>query len=69
MAFIPWPVVEGFTVGIAVIIFLQQFGRPRGRQADSENTAVVAARALGEATADAPQAVGLVLVTAVMVVG
>jgi SulP family sulfate permease len=24
LAFIPWPVVEGFTVGIAVVIFLQQ---------------------------------------------
>lgn len=24
VAFIPWPVIEGFTVGIAVIIFLQQ---------------------------------------------
>ncbi|MFC0581626.1 SulP family inorganic anion transporter [Micrococcoides hystricis] len=25
VAFIPWPVVEGFTLGIATIIFLQQF--------------------------------------------
>ena len=24
LAYLPWPVVEGFTVGIAVIIFLQQ---------------------------------------------
>ena len=24
LAYIPWPVVEGFTVGIALIIFLQQ---------------------------------------------
>src|SRR5205085_3522934 len=24
VAFIPWPVIEGFTVGIAIIIFLQQ---------------------------------------------
>ena len=24
LAYIPWPVIEGFTVGIAVIIFLQQ---------------------------------------------
>ncbi len=24
LAFVPWPVVEGFTLGIAVIIFLQQ---------------------------------------------
>ncbi len=71
VAFIPWPVVEGFTVGIAVIIFLQQVPAALGvARPDGENTAVVAARALGEATGDAPQAVGLVLlVTAVMVVG
>ena len=24
LAYIPWPVVEGFTIGIAIIIFLQQ---------------------------------------------
>ena len=24
LAYIPWPVIEGFTVGIAIIIFLQQ---------------------------------------------
>ena len=24
LAYVPWPVIEGFTVGIAVIIFLQQ---------------------------------------------
>lgn len=39
LAFVPWPVVEGFTVGIAIIIALQQlpslFGvaTPRGEQA------------------------------------
>jgi SulP family sulfate permease len=48
LAFIPWPVIEGFTVGIAIIIFLQQVpsaigvGKPEG-----ENTAVVAIKALG----------------------
>ena len=40
LAFVPWPVVEGFTLGIAVIIFLQQvplaLGVPRP---DGESTA------------------------------
>lgn len=37
LAFIPWPVIEGFTLGIAVIIFLQQVPaalgvpKPKGR--------------------------------------
>jgi sulfate permease, SulP family len=47
LAFIPWPVIEGFTVGIATIIFLQQvpaaLGVPKPR---GENTAAVAWRAL-----------------------
>ncbi len=71
LAYIPWPVVEGFTVGIATIIFLQQvpaaLGVPRP---EGENTAAVAARAVGEFF-DAPSAaeLGLVLlVVAVMVV-
>jgi len=50
VSYIPWPVVEGFTIGIAIIIFLQQVPlaidvpRPEG-----DNTAVVAWRALQEA--------------------
>ena len=50
LAYIPWPVIEGFTVGIATIIFLQQVpaalgvAKPRG-----ENTSVVAGRALVDA--------------------
>lgn len=44
---LPWPVIEGFTVGIAMLIFLQQVpaalgvARPHG-----DNTALVAAQAL-----------------------
>jgi SulP family sulfate permease len=47
VAYIPWPVVEGFTIGIATIIFLQQVPlaldvpKPEG-----ENTAIVAFRAV-----------------------
>jgi SulP family sulfate permease len=52
LAYIPWPVVEGFTVGIATIIFLQQvpaaLGVPRP---EGENTAAVAVRAIREFTA------------------
>ena len=47
LAFVPWPVVEGFTVGIAILIFLQQvpsaLGVPKPK---GENTALVAGRAL-----------------------
>jgi SulP family sulfate permease len=47
-AILPWPVVEGFTVGIALLIFLQQVPSALGvRKPDGENAAAVAARALG----------------------
>jgi Sulfate permease and related transporters (MFS superfamily) len=50
LAFIPWPVVEGFTVGIAVIIVLQQVPAALGVPKPSgENTAAVAFRALRDA--------------------
>ncbi|HEX5924004.1 MAG TPA: SulP family inorganic anion transporter [Baekduia sp.] len=46
---LPWPVVEGFTVGIALLIFLQQVPNALGvAKPDGENTAAVAARALGD---------------------
>ena len=72
VAFIPWPVVEGFTVGIAVIIFLQQVPAALGvTKPEGENTAGVAIRAVGEVTASATApALGLVgLVAVVMVIG
>ncbi|WP_292834366.1 SulP family inorganic anion transporter [Microbacterium sp.] len=34
VSFIPWPVIEGFTLGIAVIIFLQQIPALTGADAD-----------------------------------
>jgi SulP family sulfate permease len=47
VAYIPWPVIEGFTVGIAVIIFLQQVPGALGvAKPAGQNTAVVAARAV-----------------------
>lgn len=72
VGFIPWPVVEGFTVGIAIIIFLQQVPAALGvDKPEGENTALVAWRAAGEATsAVTPAALGLVaLVAAVMILG
>ncbi len=50
LAFIPWPVVEGFTIGIAIIIFLQQVPAALGVvKPAGENTAAIAVRALGDA--------------------
>jgi SulP family sulfate permease len=71
LAFMPWPVVEGFTVGIAVIILLQQVPAALGvDKPEGESTAVVAARAIGRATQHGQLAsLGVVaLVVAVMVV-
>jgi len=51
VGYIPWPVIEGFTLGIAVIIFLQQIptatGTPVG---ESTNAAVAAWQSLVQAT-------------------
>lgn len=44
VSYIPWPVIEGFTAGIGVIIFLQQVPSALGVQSESHATnAVVAA--------------------------
>jgi SulP family sulfate permease len=71
IAFIPWPVVEGFTVGIAVIIFLQQVPpalgvvKPKG-----DNTALVAAKAVVDAFGDGRgQAIGIVVLVAAGMIG
>ncbi len=50
LAYIPWPVIEGFTLGIAVIIFLQQVPAALGvPKPEGENTAAVAFRAVQDA--------------------
>jgi SulP family sulfate permease len=72
VAFIPWPVIEGFTVGIAVIILLQQVPAAVGvAKPDGENTAAVAVRAMARASIDVtPRALSVVaLVTVVMILG
>ena len=43
VSFIPWPVIEGFTLGIAVIIFLQQVPAAVGTKPGPSSNAFVAA--------------------------
>lgn len=67
---LPWPVIEGFTVGIAAIIFLQQFPAAFGSSSGSGgNAAISAIQALGTvsaASALAPAAL-VALVVLIMV--
>lgn len=47
LAFVPWPVIEGFTIGIATIILLQQFPNALGISDPGDgNTAIVAIRSI-----------------------
>ena len=72
LAYIPWPVIEGFTVGIATIIFLQQVPAAVGvAKPHGENTAVVAARGLVDAFGDGKLAALAIvaLVAGVMTLG
>ncbi|WP_127126169.1 SulP family inorganic anion transporter [Georgenia sp. SYP-B2076] len=65
---IPWPVVEGFTLGIGLIIFLQQVPLALDTpKAEGENAAVVAARTL--AAADWSRAVTPLAITVAVIVG
>lgn len=49
VAYIPWPVVEGFTAGIGVVIALQQIPLAVATpKADGDNAALVALRTLGD---------------------
>lgn len=51
VTYIPWPVVEGFTLGIAVIIFLQQVPAALGvAPGESTNAAVAAVQSLASVT-------------------
>jgi SulP family sulfate permease len=71
LAYVPWPVVEGFTVGIAVIIFLQQVPNALGvPKPGGQNAAAVATRALVDARHHATlAAIAVVAITiAVMVI-
>jgi len=69
LAYIPWPVVEGFTVGIACIIFLQQVPAALGvPKPPGENTVVVALRAVKEALLGNGTVAAMLLVAVVVAV-
>ncbi len=70
VSYIPWPVIEGFTLGIAVIIFLQQVPAALGVPAGASSSAVLAAiAAFGEIhVATLFWALGCVAVVAVIMV-
>ena len=72
LAYVPWPVIEGFTVGIAAIIFLQQVPAALGvAKPDGENAGLIALKATGRAlSSGSASALAIVaLVVVVMVVG
>lgn len=71
VSFLPWPVIEGFTLGIAIIIFLQQVPAAIGEDAGpSSNAAVSALQAAGAAsTTEFLAAIALVAVVALIMIG
>lgn len=69
---IPWPVIEGFTLGIAVIIFLQQVPAAMGVTSTHHgaNAIIEAGRAVGDASGEvAVWSLGLVALVAVIATG
>lgn len=71
LAFMPWPVVEGFTAGIAIIIFLQQVPAALGvAKPEGDNAVVVAFKAVTHAPSGTSLASAgmVVLVASVMFV-
>jgi SulP family sulfate permease len=67
---LPWPVIEGFTVGIALLIFLQEVPTALGvAKPGGSNTAAIACRAVGHWIGGSVAALAVVaLVVVVMVV-
>ncbi|MGV0849349.1 SulP family inorganic anion transporter [Mycolicibacterium phlei] len=71
VTFIPWPVIEGFTLGIAAIIFLQQVPAALGRETPPGGRTLTAAIQV-VADADWTTAIyplGVVAVVAILMVG
>ena len=66
VTFIPWPVIEGFTLGISVIIFLQQLPAALGTPVEAGQRPLVAAWHV-VATAEPGDAVRGLLVVSVVV--
>lgn len=72
VSYIPWPVIEGFTAGIGVIIFLQQVPAALGVAAGGHDTNAVLAAWQVVTEATWPQALlplGVVALVAVLMVG
>ena len=66
---LPWPVVEGFTFGIAALIFLQQVPGALGiDKPEGENTAAVAVAALRDWALEGWSALALVALVAILMV-
>ena len=68
VAFIPWPVVEGFTLGIAAIIFLQQVPLATGTSGTPGHNTLLAAIEAASAAVPRTVLVTLALVAGVAVV-
>ncbi|GAA4373986.1 SulP family inorganic anion transporter [Agromyces bauzanensis] len=70
VTYIPWPVIEGFTLGIAIIIFLQQVPAALGTEPRPSTNALVAAiESLPTVSwPEAAWALGIVLVVAAVMV-
>ncbi len=70
VSYIPWPVIEGFTLGIAVIIFLQQvpaaIGAPPGRSSNAFLAAIQSLGHLNWATVIWPILVVVIVATTMM---
>ena len=69
VSLIPWPVIEGFTVGIAIIIALQQVPNALGVQVEpSGNTVLTAAHAVAEVSPASWPALAITVLTMVIMV-
>jgi len=72
VSYIPWPVIEGFTVGIGVIIFLQQVPAAVGVSGAGHSTNAVTAAVESVLAADWPSALlplaAVAIIAAVMLV-
>ena len=67
---LPWPVVEGFTAGIALLIFLQQVPAALGVPVpEGENTAAVAVAAAGDWAGEGWAPLALVALVALLMTG
>lgn len=70
LSLVPWPVIEGFTVGIAVIIALQQVPFALGMTpGESDKSVVNAVDAVGNFASENVAALGVTVLTVLVVMG